>query len=616
MNKRSRAKTAYINSTVTLVSQMVQILFGFIIRKLFIRYLGVNYLGYNSVFQNILQMLNLAELGIGVAITSYLYQPLAEGNREKVSSIMFIYKKIYSIIGVIVLGIGIIASFFLEALIPDAICSILYLRMLFYINLIGTVSTYFLAYKRTLIIADQRSYITNIYDMIIYIVVSLLQMIVLILRSNYIVYLLLNIIKSIVSNIIISLKSDSIYGNILDSTRDELITEYTPQIYQYVKDIFVSRIGSLIYYSTDNLILSVLKGSLLTGYLSNYTLVTTQLNTVVGQILSSLQATFGNYINTHECLDDQKRMTDNYFCVNYLIGNFCLICFSLLAQPFVGLIFGQNMLLEYSTVLWLGINLMLTFLIQLPSQIFAIYKLYRYDRPIIIVSASFNIIISIVLVQLIGVDGVLIGTFITSLIYLFSRFYIISKFVYKISCFHYLKCLTKYSLFSLISFFTTYLAVKNINGNSGLIFGIKAILVGVIALFSTVVLLSFTKEFDILISKLIPTKAQRFFKKLILIIMLCFTLILTFLIGRKKTERLSFTDLGNKSYESIDTYICGENTGKGIFHLSFDDTIDVFKNLTQEKPESIFNNNILSWYKDIHDKYGVVISSYVYYECG
>lgn len=62
----TRAKNVYVNSAITLIGQIVQILLGFIVRRLFIRYLGNSYLGYDSVFSNILQMLNIADLGISV----------------------------------------------------------------------------------------------------------------------------------------------------------------------------------------------------------------------------------------------------------------------------------------------------------------------------------------------------------------------------------------------------------------------------------------------------------------------------------------------------------------------------------------------------------------------
>lgn len=80
------------------------------------------------------------------------------------------------------------------------------------------------------------------------------------------------------------------------------------------------------------------------------------------------------------------------------------------------------------------------------------------------------------------------------------------------------------------------------------------------------------------------------------------------------TAKKSFSAAGNKSYTRNDTYTVIENISNNIFHLSFDDTILIFKDLTQNEYKSIFDNPTLNWYKELHDKYGVVISCYVYYE--
>ena len=611
--KYSRTKTVHINSAITLSSQIIQIILGFVIRKIFIKYLGITYLGYNSVFINILQMLNLADMGIGVAITSYLYKPLADNDKKRIIAIMSIYKKLYTILGFVVLGVAIIASFFLNILIPDANCGIWYLRILFYINLAGVVSTYFLAYKRTLLIADQKAYLTNIIDTVIYFVIAILQLILLVVYPNYIIYLILNIAKNIISNIIISIKVNKDYVYLNNKSEKELIQFYKPQISQYVKDVFVSRIGAVVYYSTDNVILSVIKGSLLTGYLSNYTLITGQLNTVVTSVLSSVQATFGNFINTTEDKEAKLKMTDNYFCVNFCIGNFCMICFALLAQPFIKLFFGESMLLSFSTAIWLGINLMLTFLIQLPSQVFIIYRLFRYDRPIIITSALLNIIISITLVYKVGLNGVLIGTFITSLIYLFSRFYVIAKFVYKVKYWYYLKKILYYVLVSITSFLITYFATYNLNGNELIWFFIKALFVVLLSILTTTFLLSFSKEYEFLIRKLIPNKVRILANRLVIGFACIILIIMSVLMG-KYIKSTQFSTVGNKSYPRSDSYKIEANTGKNIFSLSFDDTILIFKDINNNNYDSVFQNSTLSWYKELHEKYGVVISCYCYYE--
>lgn len=504
MNGKSRTKIIYLNSIVTLVGQILQVLLGFIVRKIFINSLGVEYLGYNSVFLNILQMLNLADLGIGVAITSFLYKPLAIGDKKHISTLMYIYKRIYNILGKVIFILGIIFSMFLQFLIPDSKCSILYLRILFYINLIGVVSTYYLAYKRTLLIADQKSYITSFIDSISYIIMSVLQGGILIFYPNYVVYLILTVARNILSNFIISLKCNKEYLDFNKNIDKKLITEYKSKIFTYVKDVFISRVGAYVYYSTDNIIISLFKGSLLAGYLSNYTLITSQVSNIIMQILSSIQATFGNYISMNDDIKKQKDMTDNYLCVNFCIGNVCMLCIMFLIQPFVNIIFGEKFLLGFSTVSLLSINLLLSILIQIPSQIFTIYKLYRYDRLIVFISATLNIVVSTALIKKFSINGVLIGTTITSVVYLFSRFFIVSKYVYKIQYVNYILKFLRYGCVVIISIIFEYIILINMNKVSVTTFFIRMLIVFIVSIIIPTACLIWTKEFQFLKNKLIP----------------------------------------------------------------------------------------------------------------
>ena len=48
--------------------------------------LGVQYLGLNSLFTSVLQVLNLAELGVGSAMVYSMYQPIAQDDNAAVCS--------------------------------------------------------------------------------------------------------------------------------------------------------------------------------------------------------------------------------------------------------------------------------------------------------------------------------------------------------------------------------------------------------------------------------------------------------------------------------------------------------------------------------------------------
>lgn len=51
-----------------------------------------------------------------------------------------------------------------------------------------------------------------------------------------------------------------------------------------------------------------------------------------------------------------------------------------------------------------------------------------------------------------------------------------------------------------------------------------------------------------------------------------------------------------------------------IIHYSIDDTILVFKQLTEQLPKSIFELDMFSFLKKLHDKYGIVVSCYCFFK--
>lgn len=467
--------TVLKNAGVTLITQIINLFLKFVLQKVFIDTLGVSYLGYNSVFTNILQMLNLADLGIGVAITGFLYKPIANDEKKTISALMYLYRRIYYIMGTIVAAIGGIVLIFLPIIIPDAGCTNTYLRVLFLINLIGTISTYFMAYNRTLLIAQQKAYFVNLLDMITNFVFTLFQIISLLLFNNYIIFLLLNVTKNIISNIIITIDCNKNNTYLRTEVDKKIYSEYKEPIIVHMKNIFVSKIGAYVYYGTDNIIISIFKGSLLAGYLANYTLVVTAVQGIVSSIFSAVQANFGNRIVTTKDVKKQKNLADIYLFLNYLFANMCLVCCMFLFQPFIRLYIGEKYLLDFSTVVFLSVNLLLSIMLLVPSQLFIIYKLFVYDKKIIAVSALLNIIISVVLVRRVGINGVLVGTLVTSIIYLGSRMFIVSKYAFYTSFKDYLFKMLLWCGESIITICIVSIVEKNINPQNWIEFVLFAI---------------------------------------------------------------------------------------------------------------------------------------------
>ena len=102
MNKSSRAENVVKNAAVSLICQVITVVLQFIGRTFFIKLLGKDYLGVSSLFANILTILSFAELGIGNGMIFSMYKPLASNDKEKLKSLMSLYKRAYTNIGVIV----------------------------------------------------------------------------------------------------------------------------------------------------------------------------------------------------------------------------------------------------------------------------------------------------------------------------------------------------------------------------------------------------------------------------------------------------------------------------------------------------------------------------------
>ena len=145
-----RAERSIKNSTSAVMLQTLTILLSFVVRTVFIRTLGKVFLGINGLFDNILQMLSLAELGVGTAITYSMYRPMAENDTAKVNILLKLYKKVYIVVGSVVLIAGLCLSPFLDYFISDK-PNIPNLVLYYVIYVVNSASTYFFIYKLLLL---------------------------------------------------------------------------------------------------------------------------------------------------------------------------------------------------------------------------------------------------------------------------------------------------------------------------------------------------------------------------------------------------------------------------------------------------------------------------------
>ena len=87
MKKETRTSYTVKNAKVSLLFFVLGTLLAFFSRKIFLEELGNNFLGLTGTLNNILGLLNLAELGVGAAISFLLFEPLQKGDKVEIARI-------------------------------------------------------------------------------------------------------------------------------------------------------------------------------------------------------------------------------------------------------------------------------------------------------------------------------------------------------------------------------------------------------------------------------------------------------------------------------------------------------------------------------------------------
>ena len=156
VDTRSRTRNSARNALFGAAAFVLKTLLQFFVRALFIRFLTYDYLGLNGLYSNVLNVLSLAELGVGNAIVYSMYKPVADGDTEKIKSLLALYKKLYCIIGAVVTALGLALIPALPYLVTDAPDLNVNLTAVYVLFLAQTVVGYFFAYRRSLVFAYQR----------------------------------------------------------------------------------------------------------------------------------------------------------------------------------------------------------------------------------------------------------------------------------------------------------------------------------------------------------------------------------------------------------------------------------------------------------------------------
>lgn len=408
------------NSGVGLLSQLIKIFFTFVTHYFFVRYIGVETLGINSTFSSVLGTLALADLGFQTAVAFRLYQPLNENNEAKVNDILNVFRVVYTAVGTLFLVATLLLLPFLKFILSDVIIN-LNIYFYFILQSFASASSYFIAYKRVLLYANQKDYVAKIIDSSILSTLNVIQCICIIIFRNYYIYLILKILEVVASNLIVNRYCQRAYPYL----RKECVNWKTfKEIISDVRNVFAGKMAAYIYNSTDNIVVSAFVSTIAVGRLVNYTTISTGLKTLCGSVMTPMAPFIGNVLAKDKNASKRK-IFNVYQYATFLLAILIVVPVYTMFEDFIRWWVGDGMIMDHEILILLMIDLYINIIHGNTCDFINAAGLFEKEKQINIVGALVNIIVSLLLVKPFGIEGVLIGTCFSQIVFWVGRSWIV-----------------------------------------------------------------------------------------------------------------------------------------------------------------------------------------------
>lgn len=402
------------NALAGYVSTLVTVVLGFIARTIFIQQLGSSYVGVHALFTSVLGVLSFVELGIGAAMSYSLYRPVAKGETEKVRAFARFYRTVYRVIALLVTLIGLAILPFIPML-AEGSEGLGDLRLYYVLFLASNVLSYFAVYKTTIAQADQRMYLVTNIRTVASVVVQGGQIAFLLMGGDYLIFLLVMLVGRAAEQLFLNIYLSYRYADLLKAPTTKLADDDLDPVKKNIRALIWHKVGEIGVHQSDAIIIAAFINVTTLGLISNYNLVINSITMFLTVTLTAAVGSFGNAIATTSP-QDVYRNFKIYRLAVFCIYGVATIGMYILLTPFVVLWIGEDMVIKDAVILVILINFYLSGHRAAIVSVKSAAGVWAQDKYLPLIQTVVNLVISIVLVQYIGLIGVFIGTIVQGII--------------------------------------------------------------------------------------------------------------------------------------------------------------------------------------------------------
>ena len=406
------------NVITSIVFKVVILIIAIFSRRFLIAYVGNDVNGLNALYGSIIGFLSVVDLGIGGAIVYCMYKPIVEGDKKTTAALYCLFKKIYLIIGGIVLLGGLLLMPFLRFFAKDYAELNVNLYLTFGLSLAAVVIGYFFTAKMSLFNAYKNDYIATTISSTGIILQHVAQIVVLRYFGSFEAYLLCAIGGVIVQWVLTEIFSGKIYREIIKD-RQKLDEETKREVVKNVRAMFLHKIGGVLVNTADSVIISAFIGVVLLGKYSNYTTIMSAMVGVISLFFSPLVSVIG-HLYVEETGEALGKYFNFFHTFNFILGTIFFLGYYAIIDNLVVLCFdetmGTELLLDRSIAFVITLNYFIQFMRQSALLFRDATGTFYYDRWKPLVEGGINIVLSIAFVLWFGIVGVIVATIITNLL--------------------------------------------------------------------------------------------------------------------------------------------------------------------------------------------------------
>lgn len=400
----SRLGRGIKNVTYGIVSQIIAVILNLLIPRLFILHFGSDVNGLLSFVSQIFGYFGLIEAGLATSTLTALYGPIAENDRLHISSILsasriyFRRVALYYLIGTVIFAV-VYSIFGTVSLSPTTVLLVILLQ-----GLAGVVNYLYQAAFRQFLMADGRAYVLSNIGLLTTIGVNAAKLVAIYSGIGIVAIQLISLLVVCIQVPIYYVYMKLNYPWIKFSLKPDFSS------LKQRSWILIHQVSSIILSGTDIVIVSLFCGLSVTSIYSVYNLVITGVNLLISTINSSLIFILGQKYHT-----DQKEYLKLFDAYNVYFVTFVVALMSIcnvLLLPFVQL-YTRGADIDYS-MKWLPLLFcsvqVLSSIRAVSNNLITVAGHFRQTVSRTITEAVINVSASLILVNCLGIYGVLLGT--------------------------------------------------------------------------------------------------------------------------------------------------------------------------------------------------------------